>query len=58
VALNADQRVLVQRTIDDGFVSGFRMVVLGAAILALAGAGFVAAIRDDVRNRQTATLGS
>jgi len=32
--------------INDAFVSGFRIVVLGSAILALAAAGFGAAIRD------------
>jgi hypothetical protein len=32
--------------IDEAFVSGFRMVILGSAILALAAAGFGAAIRN------------
>jgi EmrB/QacA subfamily drug resistance transporter len=46
VALEAGQRPVVQRSIDEAFVSGFRMVVFGSAILALAAAGFGAAVRD------------
>jgi hypothetical protein len=46
VALDPGQRAIVQRTIDEAFVSGFRMVVFGSAILALAAAGFGVAIRD------------
>jgi hypothetical protein len=46
VALEPEQRSLVRRSIDEAFVSGFRMVVFGSAILALAAAGFGAAIRD------------
>ncbi|HEX9248812.1 MAG TPA: hypothetical protein VF856_04900, partial [Gemmatimonadaceae bacterium] len=46
VALDPGQRAVVQETIDEAFVSGFRMVVFGSAILALAAAGFGAAIRD------------
>jgi len=46
VALDPGQRAVVQETIDEAFVSGFRMVVFGSAILALAAAGFGTAIRD------------
>jgi EmrB/QacA subfamily drug resistance transporter len=46
VATDPRQRVAVQRSVDEAFVSGFRVVVLGSAILALAAAGFGAAIRD------------
>ena len=46
VPLEARQRGAVQRSIDEAFVSGYRVVMLGSAILALAAAGFGAAIRD------------
>jgi hypothetical protein len=46
VPLEAGQRPVVQRAIDEAFVSGFRVVVLGSAILALTAAGFGAAVRD------------
>jgi len=46
VATDPRQRVAVQRSIEEAFVSGFRVVALGSAILALAAAGFGAAIRD------------
>lgn len=54
VEMDPQQRVAVQRSINEAFGSGFRMVVLGSAILALAAAGFGAAVRDDTRNRRTA----
>ena len=44
--VEARQRAAVQRSIDEAFVSGYRLVMLGSAILALAAAGFGAAIRD------------
>jgi hypothetical protein len=44
VALDPQQRVAVQSAINEAFVSGFRVVVFGSAILALAAAGFGAAI--------------
>jgi hypothetical protein len=44
--LEDKQRADAQRAIDEAFVSGFHMVVLGSAILALAAAGFGAAIRN------------
>ena len=46
VALEPRQRAAVQLSIDEAFVSGFRVVVIGAAILALAAAALGAAIRN------------
>jgi hypothetical protein len=46
VALDDQQRTDAQMAIDEAFVSGYRMVILGSAILALAAAGFGASIRD------------
>ena len=46
VALDTQQGADTQLAIDEAFVSGYRVVVLGSAILALAAAGFGAAIRD------------
>jgi EmrB/QacA subfamily drug resistance transporter len=54
IPLDDQQLAGAQRAIDEAFVSGFRMVILGSAILALVGAGFGAAIRD----RKSATTGS
>jgi EmrB/QacA subfamily drug resistance transporter len=53
VALDSKQRNSVQRVIDEAFVGGFRTVIIGSAILALAAAGFGAGIRD--RRGATAT---
>jgi EmrB/QacA subfamily drug resistance transporter len=49
VPLETEQRASVQQSIDEAFVSGYRVVVIGSAILALAAAGFGAAIRDRKR---------
>ena len=49
VPLETKQRAEVQQSIDEAFVSGYRVVVIGSAILALAAAGFGAAIRDRKR---------
>jgi hypothetical protein len=46
VPVDDQQRIGAQRAIDEAFVSGFRMVILSSAILALAAAGFGAAIRN------------
>ena len=46
LTLDSRQREAVQRAINEAFVSGFHMVVLGSAILALVAAGFGAAIPD------------
>jgi uncharacterized MnhB-related membrane protein len=41
------QRKAVRAIVDEGFVFAFRFVILAAAGLALAAAGFGAAIRQD-----------
>ena len=46
VAMESGRRGVVQRSIDDAFVSGFQLVVIGAAILALAAAAAGAGIRS------------
>jgi hypothetical protein len=46
IQLDEQQRASAQMAIDEAFVSGFRMVILGSAILALVAAGFGAAIRN------------
>ena len=46
LAIEPRRRILVQRSIDEAFVSGFRHVVFGAAILALAAAAFGWGIRS------------
>jgi hypothetical protein len=46
VQLAAGQREAVQQAISESFVSGYRIVIIGSAILALAAAGFGAGIRD------------
>jgi hypothetical protein len=46
IPLDEQQRSGAQLAIDEAFVSGFRMVILGSAILALVAAGFGAAIRN------------
>jgi EmrB/QacA subfamily drug resistance transporter len=51
VAIDAQQRSSVQRSINDAFIAGFRIVVLGAAILALAAAGFGAGINEKIKRR-------
>jgi hypothetical protein len=56
VPVDDRERHAVQKSIDDAFVSGFRLVVYAAAILALAAAAFGWGIRDAVgRDRQRAT---
>jgi hypothetical protein len=46
MAMDPAQRTTVQRSIDEAFVSGFRLVALGAALLALAAGAFGAGIRS------------
>ncbi|MDQ6870720.1 MAG: MFS transporter [Gemmatimonadota bacterium] len=46
VAIDSRERAIVQRSIDEAFVSGFRLDVLAAAILALAAAAFGWGIRS------------
>jgi EmrB/QacA subfamily drug resistance transporter len=48
VAIEAEQRAAVQRSVNEAFVSGFRVVVVGASLLALAAAAFGAGIRSAV----------
>jgi EmrB/QacA subfamily drug resistance transporter len=48
VPVPPEQRAAVRRSINEAFVSGFRVVVIGAAILALAAAAFGAGIRSAV----------
>jgi EmrB/QacA subfamily drug resistance transporter len=45
LAIEPRQRAEVQQSIDEAFVSGFRLVMFSAAILALAAAGFGAGIK-------------
>ncbi len=49
VAIEPGQRAAVQPSIDEAFVSGFRLVIIGAAILALAAGAFGAGIRNGGR---------
>jgi hypothetical protein len=51
VAMPEYQRASVQRSIDDAFVAGFRLVVLGAATLAVASAAFGAGITEKIRTK-------
>jgi hypothetical protein len=46
VAVDDRDRAMVQTAIDEAFVSGFRLVVFGAAVLALAAAAFGWGIRS------------
>jgi hypothetical protein len=45
LAIDPQQRAAIELSIDEAFVSGFRLVMFGAAILALAAAGFGAGIK-------------
>jgi EmrB/QacA subfamily drug resistance transporter len=53
VSVEASQRDAVKRSIDEAFVSGFHMVVLGSALLALVAAGFGAGISNGKRKRRS-----
>ena len=46
LAVDSQKRAVVKKSIDEAFVSGFRLVMLGAAILALAAAAFGWGIRS------------
>lgn len=48
-SMSGAQRLEVQERLDEAFVEAFRVVVLGCALLALAAAGFGAAIRQPRR---------
>jgi EmrB/QacA subfamily drug resistance transporter len=52
VPLADNQRAAVRRSIDDSFVSGFRLVVMGAGVLALASAAFGAGINEKVTRKE------
>jgi EmrB/QacA subfamily drug resistance transporter len=58
VAIDPRQRVAVERTIDDAFVSGFRLVMFGAATLALIAAASGAGIRADKTGRHRKVNGA
>jgi EmrB/QacA subfamily drug resistance transporter len=53
IGMEFSQRAAVQRSVDDAFGSGFRVVVIGAAILALVAAAFGAGIRSATDARTT-----
>jgi EmrB/QacA subfamily drug resistance transporter len=52
VALEPRQKAVVQRSIEEAFVSGFRLVMLGSAILALSAGAFGAGIRNPSRSTE------
>jgi hypothetical protein len=58
VSLDDQQRAGAQMAIDEAFVSGFRMVILGSAILALVAAGLGAAIRNGKPARAKSSRGA
>jgi EmrB/QacA subfamily drug resistance transporter len=47
--MDPNQRARTRRAIDEAFIGGFRVVVIGSALLALAGAGFGAGIAERKR---------
>ena len=49
LAVDNRERVVVQESINEAFVSGFRLVIIGAAILALAAAAFGSGIPSATR---------
>jgi predicted MFS family arabinose efflux permease len=53
VPVGNQERATVQRSIDEAFVSGFRLVVLSAAVLALAAAAFGWGIRSAPAKRKS-----
>jgi hypothetical protein len=53
LAIEPQQRLLVKQSIDEAFVSGFRLVMFGSAILALAAAAFGWGIRSASMARPT-----
>ncbi len=54
LAIEPQQRILVQQSIYEAFVSGFRLVMFGAAFLALAAAAFGWGIRSTSAGRPSA----
>ena len=51
-SLDVEQRSAVKASIDQAFLSGFRIVVIEAAVLALVAAGFGAGVRDPLTPNQ------
>ena len=49
LSVDAGQRAEVQRSVNEAFVGGFRLVVIEAALLALGAAAFGAGIREKIR---------
>ena len=52
MAITVEQRSAVKASIDQAFLSGFRVVVIEAAVLALVAAGFGAGVRDPLTPNQ------
>jgi hypothetical protein len=50
VSMEPSQRVAVRRAIDEAWVSAFRRVLIGAAVLALAAAALGARLPSAIRN--------
>jgi EmrB/QacA subfamily drug resistance transporter len=55
VQMEPSQRAAVLLSIDEAFVSSFRLVAIGSALLALAGGAFGAAIRNPSRTSKKST---
>ena len=55
IGLESQQRAAVQRSVNDAFVSGFRVVVIGASLLALAAAAFGAGMQPAVMVKDRST---
>jgi predicted MFS family arabinose efflux permease len=53
VNLTEHQRAVVKRSVAEAFVAGFRLVVMGAGVLALASAAFGAGIREKIEPRSS-----
>ncbi|MFL5485209.1 MAG: hypothetical protein ACJ793_06200, partial [Gemmatimonadaceae bacterium] len=47
VSIEEEERAQVKRAIDESFLAGFRIVVMGAAVLALGAAAFGSGISSD-----------
>ena len=58
VPIEPQRRSVVQRAIHESFLSGFRLVVIEAAVLALVAAGFGAGIGDIPRRKRAQAGGA